>query len=45
MAARTKKKDNRFNKRNNNFAYASHFFVHFFAVFAWNSTSGVFAYI
>ena len=29
-----KKKNNRFNKQNNNFARASHFFVHFFPVFA-----------
>ena len=29
-----KKKINRFNKQNNNFARASHFFVHFFPVFA-----------
>ena len=28
-----KKKNNRVNKRNKNFAHASHFFVHFFAVF------------
>ena len=28
------KKNNRFNKQNNNFARASHFFVHFFPVFA-----------
>ena len=27
-------KNNRFNKQNNNFARASHFFVHFFPVFA-----------
>ena len=34
---RQKKKNsniNRFNKENNNFARASHFFVHFFAAFA-----------
>ena len=31
---RQKKKNNRFNKQNNNFARASHFFVHFFPVFA-----------
>ena len=29
-----KKKQLRFNKQNNNFAGASHFFVHFFAPFA-----------
>ena len=29
-----KKKNNRFNKQNNNFARVSHFFVHFFPVFA-----------
>ena len=28
------KKNNWFNKQNNNFARASHFFVHFFPVFA-----------
>ena len=28
------KKNNRFNKQNNNFARASQFFVHFFPVFA-----------
>ena len=28
------KKNSRFNKQNNNFARASHFFVHFFPVFA-----------
>ena len=28
-----KKKNNRFNKQNNNSARASHFFVHFFPVF------------
>ena len=28
------KKNNRFNKQNNNFARASHFFVYFFPVFA-----------
>ena len=28
------KKKSRFNKQNNNFARASHFFVHFFPVFA-----------
>ena len=27
-------KNNRFNKQNNNFARATHFFVHFFPVFA-----------
>ena len=27
-------KNNRFNKQNNNFARASHFFAHFFPVFA-----------
>ena len=31
---RKKKKQLRFNKQNNNFAGASHFFVHFFAPFA-----------
>ena len=31
---RERKKNNRFNKQNNNFARASHFFVHFFPVFA-----------
>ena len=33
---RERRKSNRFtgNKQNNNFARASHFFVHFFAVFA-----------
>ena len=35
MATRTSKnkKDNRFNKQNNNFARASHLFVYFFTVF------------
>ena len=28
---------NRFRGQNNNFARASHFFVHFFAVFAWST--------
>ena len=28
-------KGNRFNKQNNNFALASHFFVHFFAITTW----------
>ena len=31
---RERHKNNRFNKQNNNFASASHFFVHFFPVFA-----------
>ena len=31
---RERQKGNRFNKQNNNFARASHFFVHFFPVFA-----------
>ena len=31
---RERHKNNRFNKQNNNFARASHFFVHFFPVFA-----------
>ena len=31
---RERHKDNRFNKQNNNFARTSHFFVHFFPVFA-----------
>ena len=31
---RERQKNNRFNKQNNNFARASHFFVHFFPVFA-----------
>ena len=31
---KVKKTNNRFNKQNNNFARASHFFVHFFPVFA-----------
>ena len=31
---RERHKSNRFNKENNNFARASHFFVHFFDVFA-----------
>ena len=29
-----KKENNRFNEQNNNFARASHFFAHFFVVFA-----------
>ena len=33
-ATKNGKKNNRFNKQNNNFARASHFFVHFFPVFA-----------
>ena len=33
-ATRTCKKKTRFHKQNNNFARASRFFVHFFAVFA-----------
>ena len=31
---RERQKNNRFNKQNNNFARASHFFVYFFPVFA-----------
>ena len=31
---RTRQKSNRFNKQNNNFGRAAHFFVHFFAVTA-----------
>ena len=31
---RERKKNNRFNLQNRNFARASHFFVHFFPVFA-----------
>ena len=31
---RERHKSNGFNKQNNNFARASHFFAHFFAVFA-----------
>ena len=31
---RERQRNNRFNKQNNNFARASHFFVHFFPVFA-----------
>ena len=31
---RERQKSNRFNKQNNNFTRASHFFVHFFPVFA-----------
>ena len=30
---RERQKNNRFTKQNNNFAYASHFFVHFFCCF------------
>ena len=31
----TNNDNNRFNKQNNNFARASHYFVHFFAITAW----------
>ena len=31
---RERQKNNRFNKQNNNFARASHFFVYFFPIFA-----------